>query len=76
MTGGICSVLLPIMRTPEGEYKVDPSWDVNLLRQRLIELAAPIPSTKGMGPKDRADRLHAELLRRIKVAREAVHCVG
>ena len=41
-----------------------------ILRQRLAELAAPVPSTKGMAPKDRADRLHAELLRRIKIARE------
>lgn len=43
-----------------------------MMRQRLAELAMPPPSTKGMGPKDRADRLHAELLRRIKIAREAV----
>ncbi len=61
-----------IMRTTDGEFKLDPSWDVNILRQRLIELATPIPSTKGMAPKDRSDRLHAELERRIKIAREAI----
>ena len=38
----------------------------------LRRLAAPIPSTKGMGPKDRADRLHAELERRIADAKQAL----
>ena len=43
------------------------------LRRTLIHLAQPIPSTKGMAPKDRADRLHSELQRRIKAATEALN---
>lgn len=38
----------------------------------LGQLMAPIPGTKGMGPQDRAQRLHAELERRIKIAVTAV----
>ena len=38
----------------------------------LAQLAAPPPGTKGMGPKDRADRLHAEMVRRGALAREAL----
>lgn len=38
----------------------------------LKQIAHPIPSTKGMGPKDRAQRLHVELERRIAIARNAI----
>lgn len=43
------------------------------MRVALYGVATPIPSTKGMGPKDRANRLHAELERRIALAKEALH---
>jgi hypothetical protein len=36
----------------------------------LFILTQPVPSTKGMAPKDRALRLHAELERRIAIAKE------
>jgi hypothetical protein len=36
------------------------------------DLTAPVPSTKGMPPKDRANRLHAELERRIQVAKDVL----
>ena len=42
-----------------------------LLQRALARLAAPIPPTKGMDPKSRAQRLHAELERRIAIAKEA-----
>lgn len=42
------------------------------LQSALYVLARAVPSTKGMAPRDRAQRLHAELERRIKVAKEAV----
>lgn len=38
----------------------------------LEQLGAPIPSTKGMDPRARAQRLHAEMERRIRIAREAL----
>lgn len=38
-------------------------------------LTFPVPSTKGMGLKDRANRLHAELERRIALAKEALEYV-
>lgn len=42
----------------------------------MHKLTLPIPSTKGMGPVDRAQRLHAELERRIAIAREALRHVA
>lgn len=42
------------------------------LQSALYVLARAVPSTKGMAPKDRAQRLHAELERRIRIAKEAV----
>jgi hypothetical protein len=42
-----------------------------LMRQALGRLSAPVPSTKGMDPRTRADRLHAELERRIAIAKAA-----
>jgi hypothetical protein len=38
----------------------------------LQEIHSPIPSTKGMNPKDRALRLHSVLSARITIAREAL----
>lgn len=38
----------------------------------LHRLQAPVPSTKGMAPKDRAQRLHSEMERRIAIARDAL----
>lgn len=43
-----------------------------VLRQALARHTAHIPSTKGMAPAERAQRLHAELERRIQAAREAL----
>ena len=37
----------------------------------LHRLLAAVPGTKGLGPKDHADRLHAELERRITIAKAA-----
>lgn len=46
------------------------------LEERLIQLVrqmrAPIPSTKGLAPRDRAERLHAELERRIALSQEVL----
>jgi hypothetical protein len=39
----------------------------------LLQLNERMPSTKGMGPKDRANRLHSELERRIAIARDALY---
>lgn len=41
------------------------------MTQAISDLSAPIPGTKGMGPRDRANRLHAELERRIAIAKGA-----
>ena len=41
----------------------------------MHKLMAPIPSTKGMNPRDRANRLHTELERRIAVAVDALRYV-
>jgi len=38
----------------------------------LCELSKPVPSTKGMDPKARALRLHAELTSRIDLAKRAL----
>lgn len=38
----------------------------------MHRMTLPVPGTKGMGPKDRADRLHAELERRIADAKAAL----
>lgn len=35
-------------------------------------LAHGVPGTKGLGPRDRANRLHAELERRIALAKSAL----
>jgi hypothetical protein len=40
------------------------------LRRLLLTLTYPVPSTRGMGPADRANRLHAEIERRIARADE------
>jgi hypothetical protein len=42
------------------------------MEQALQALTQPIPGTKGLGPKDRAERLHAELERRIQIAKDAI----
>jgi hypothetical protein len=42
------------------------------LQAALHKLSAPIPSTKGMGPKERAQRLHSEIEHRIAIARAAL----
>lgn len=39
-----------------------------ILEMAIAELGRPIPSTKGMDPKAKALRLHAELSRRIQLA--------
>jgi hypothetical protein len=55
---------------------VDPIVQLAIREERLTtslqHLCAPAPSTKGMGPKDRAQRLHAELERRIGIATKAI----
>ena len=38
----------------------------------MHKLAAGVPGTKGLGPKDRAELLHAELERRVAIARDAL----
>jgi len=38
----------------------------------LHAVSAPIPGTKGFNPRERAQRLHAELERRIRIARDAL----
>lgn len=47
-----------------------------LLEQALLRLTGHIPSTKGMDPKTRAQRLHAELERRIALAKDALRIDG
>ena len=42
------------------------------MRVALHKLTFPVPGTKGLPPKDRAARLHAEAERRIIVAKEAL----
>jgi hypothetical protein len=55
---------------------VDPIAQLAIREERMTaalqHLCAPIPSTRGMGPKDRAQRLHAELERRIGIATKAL----
>lgn len=47
------------------------------IEHAMRKLTAPVPSTKGMGPADRAQRLHAEMERRIAIAQEALrHIAG
>lgn len=46
--------------------------EVQRLRTALGALSAPVPSTKGMAPGDRADRLHAEFERRVVAARRVL----
>ena len=38
----------------------------------LRQVAMPIPGTKGFNPKERAQRLHAELERRIQIAKDVL----
>jgi hypothetical protein len=45
------------------------------IERAMNALTHPVPSTKGLGPKDRADRLHAELERRIALAKESLQYV-
>jgi hypothetical protein len=45
---------------------------IESMRAALARLSRPIPSTKGMAPKDRAQRLHSDLERRIAIARDAL----
>jgi hypothetical protein len=42
----------------------------------LHKLNVPVPGTKGLGPKDRAQRLHAEFERRIAIASEALKAIS
>jgi len=42
------------------------------IEEAMHRMVAPIPSTKGMGPKERAQFLHAELERRIAIARDVL----
>lgn len=42
------------------------------MERALRDLALPVPGTKGLGPSDRAQRLHAEMERRRAVATEAL----
>ncbi len=46
--------------------------EIDRMTSALYKLAEPVPGTKGMGPKDRANRLHAEMERRIAIAREVL----
>lgn len=46
--------------------------EVRRLRQALAAACAPLPSTAGMGPPDRAQRLHAEFERRVVNMRRAL----
>jgi len=46
-----------------------------LLEIALRDVSKPIPSTKGMDPKARALRLHAELYGRISLARQALEAL-
>ncbi len=43
-----------------------------LLRLALRRIAEPAGSTKGMEPKDQAQRLRADLESRIRIARDAL----
>ena len=47
--------------------------DVERLRRALDSLMVPPPGTKGMGPKDRADRLYAAWLGRISSAKTLIN---
>ncbi len=47
-----------------------------VMAQVLSELAAPAPSTKGMTPAERAQRLHAEMERRAARAKYALQWRG
>jgi hypothetical protein len=52
----------------------NPEWFYNWVCAMVAALSAcatSVPSTKGLGPKDRADRLHAEMERRIRIASDA-----
>lgn len=41
--------------------------------ERLMHILTwSVPSTKGLGPQDRADFLHAEMERRIAIAKRAL----
>lgn len=42
------------------------------IERALDRMTAHIPGTKGLGPKDRAERLHAEMERRIADAKHAL----
>lgn len=46
-------------------------WEIQM-HNALRELSGPVPSTKGLPPKDRAERLHDEVGRRRRVARDAM----
>jgi hypothetical protein len=52
---------------------IEPASDVEVLRRALSAACSPIPSTKGMSPKERAQRLHAEMERRIAAGRLVLH---
>jgi Protein of unknown function (DUF2384) len=45
------------------------------IERAMNALTFSVPNTKGMGPKDRALRLHAELERRIALAKDALKYV-
>jgi hypothetical protein len=64
------------VQSTEGDHVwVEPTEWRHVALDRIAALTAPIPSTKGLGPKDRADRLHAELERRIALAKDAQRCL-
>lgn len=62
----------------EAETRSEPLCTIaRQSRAERIELAAtrlcaPVPSTKGMSPSDRAARLHSEMERRIALAKDAL----
>lgn len=51
---------------------IERPTEAALLRLALAKLSLSVPSTKGMGPKDQALRLRAEMERRIKIAQDAL----
>ena len=58
-----------IEKTDSSEQFVIPADYVSLALQHLTALTVAVPSTKGMGPKERAQRLHAEMEKRIELAK-------
>ncbi len=55
-----------------GDFLIERPSEAALLRLALRRIAEPAGSTKGMGPKDQAQRLRADLESRIRIARDAL----